>query len=89
MQNGEAESEWSQLRTFTYTRLERTSQISPSTDIVLSDTSPIFEWTEIEGATYYIFQVRYLDDIVVANEFVKDGTYCVEEFAHGNCPRVF
>jgi hypothetical protein len=69
---------WSAMRTFTYTRLERTWQISPENGFTTADTTPTFEWAEITGATMYLFQVRLPDDRLVGNFLVSDATYCVD-----------
>ena len=69
---------WSEMRTFTYTALERTYQISPEDGFTTADTTPTFEWAEITGATMYLFQVRLPDDTLVRNILVSDATYCTD-----------
>ena len=69
---------WSEMRTFTYTRLERTWQISPENGFTTVDTTPTFEWGEITGATMYLFQIRLPDDRLVGNYLVSDATYCTD-----------
>lgn len=70
--------EWSEMRTFTYSRLNRTVQVSPANGFSTSDTTPEFQWEEITGATMYLFQVRLPDDTFVGNFLVSDTTYCVD-----------
>lgn len=74
--NSGLEGEWSEMRTFTYTQLERTSQISPADGITWTDTTPTFEWQQITGATMYLFQMRLLNDDFVGNYLVEDDIYC-------------
>jgi surface protein len=76
------EGSWSDMRSFNYTQLARTSQVSPANGFSTIDTTPTFQWTEITGATMYLFQVRRMDDSLVGNYLVSDATYCVDG---GNC----
>lgn len=69
---------WSEMRTFTYTALERTYQISPADGFTTASTTPTFEWAEITGATMYLFQLRLPDDSLVRNYLVSDATYCTD-----------
>ncbi|NSW54293.1 MAG: hypothetical protein HPY85_17455 [Anaerolineae bacterium] len=68
--------EWSALRTFSYTQLARTWQISPADGYSTSDTSPTLQWADMEGATMYLVNFRLPDDTFVANMLVSDATYC-------------
>lgn len=84
--NGVLEGPWSELRTFSYTELERTAQVSPENGFNSLTTTPTFEWTEITGATMYLFQVRLPDDTLVGNFLVEDAVYCTDG---GNCTWTF
>jgi hypothetical protein len=86
--NGALEGAWSETRTFTYTALDRTWQISPATDFEVT-TSPItFQWGEITGATMYLFQIREntIDERLIGNYLVEDALYCVDG---GECTWTF
>lgn len=74
--NGAAEGEWSETRTFDYTRLDRTWQISPDDEHTTTDPSPTLQWGEITGATVYLMQIRDQSDNLIVQTLVSDALYC-------------
>ncbi|NSW54031.1 MAG: DUF285 domain-containing protein [Anaerolineae bacterium] len=69
------ESAWSDLRTFTYTQLARTTQLT-ATGLITTNTTPTLQWADITGATMYLVNFRLPDDTFVRNVLVSDATYC-------------
>ena len=74
--DSDLQSSWSETRTFTYTQLARTWQISPASGTITSDTTPTLQWGDIEGATMYLVNFRLPDDTFVRNVLVSDAIYC-------------
>jgi hypothetical protein len=73
---GGVQSDWSALRTLTYTQLERTWIISPPSGSVTFDLSPTLQWGDITGATMYLLQIRDLSGNLVQNTLVSDALFC-------------
>lgn len=71
-------SGWSKKRHFTYTQLDRVSLSFPVASTTIPDLNPQFVWSEITGATYYLFQVRTNDvaEHLVYETLVKDADAC-------------
>lgn len=78
-----AVSPYSVQRTFTYTQLDRVTLLSPADGTLTAESSPTMEWTPVTGATYYIFNVRGLDDSILTWDLVPatacDATTCSAE----------
>ncbi|NSW54032.1 MAG: VCBS repeat-containing protein [Anaerolineae bacterium] len=68
--------DWSAPFAFTYQQLARTAQVSPADGFATSDPTPAFSWTDVTGATQYLFQLRDDSNAVVLERLVSDATYC-------------
>lgn len=69
-------SGWSTKRQFVYTQIARPANLSPTDGASTIVNTPTFTWTEREGATKYIFNLR--DGVTVADVLyvVVDATAC-------------
>jgi len=48
---------WSNWRDFTYTRIMKSDQIGPANGATTGDHQPTFEFSAVEGATFYVLEV--------------------------------
>lgn len=69
-------SGWSTQRTFYYTQLARPAQYTPVDGSTTSDQSPLFEWEDVTGATFYLLQIRTMTDTMVVEKLWTQADSC-------------
>jgi len=72
----EIQGDWSDTFIFHYTQLSIPAMVSPTNNSSAENSSPEFVWQTVPGATFYQFQLKTNDDVLVYNVLAPQGSLC-------------